>query len=217
MKRTAAPRIHPMSRNRSRSEVTVAAPPREVFAVMEQLLGTFPYRFEALSAAEARIVEHQRLGIFGQWSHRVRRPATVTCRAVEVPEGTALSVVARPRLGPRARAPRSRALQLVRLLVEGCHDQRTLYRRRRIPEGPVTLVASWAGTPYRLFTAPEPTAKRGAEITTAMPLEALAGGSGHFTRVRAAGGVEGFVESDQIVAAPRKATRAAQLEAARHV
>ena len=37
-----------------------AAPPREVFAVMEQMIGTTPYRYEVVGESEARIVEHRR-------------------------------------------------------------------------------------------------------------------------------------------------------------
>ena len=44
-----------------------AAPPREVFAVMEQMIGTTPYRYEVVGESEARIVEHRRRGLFGQW------------------------------------------------------------------------------------------------------------------------------------------------------
>ena len=43
-------------------------PPREVFATMEQLIGTRPYRFEVVGETEARIVEYRRRGLFGQWS-----------------------------------------------------------------------------------------------------------------------------------------------------
>jgi hypothetical protein len=71
--------------------------------------------------------------------------------------------------------------------------------------------------PYHLFTAAEWDAPRGAGILTASPVEALPGGTGPFTRVRLADGTEGYVETDQIVAAPRAATREAQLEAARFV
>ena len=43
-----------------------AVPPREVFSVMEQMLGTFPFRFEVLAEGRARIVEFRRKGLIGQ-------------------------------------------------------------------------------------------------------------------------------------------------------
>ena len=52
-----------------------AAPPREVFSVMEQLLGIPPYRFEVLDDHRARILEYQRRGLFGGWG-RVRASNT---------------------------------------------------------------------------------------------------------------------------------------------
>jgi len=94
-------------------------------------------------------------------------------------------------------------------------DARTLYRDRRIPPGPVTLVASWAGMPYRLFTEPRHDAPRGREIITATEVEALPERVGQFVRVRIAGVDEGWVESDQIVPAPAVSTREAQIETAR--
>jgi len=79
----------------------------------------------------------------------------------------------------------------------------------------VTLVASWAGTPYRLFMEPRHDAARGREILTATEVEALAERSGQFVKVRVAGADEGWVESDQIVPSPAVSTRAAQVETAR--
>jgi hypothetical protein len=92
-----------------------------------------------------------------------------------------------------------------------------VYRRRAIPDGPVSLVASWAGMPYELFTEPRWDAPRGPRVGTASGVEAIAGGSGPFTKVRLPDGTEGFIETDQIVAAPEASTREAQLEAARFV
>jgi hypothetical protein len=118
-------------------------------------------------------------------------------------------------MGKADRGPISRALQVVRLLTAGAADSRTIYRDRRIPPGPVTLVASWAGTPYRLFTEPRHDAPRGREILTASEVEALPERSGQFVKVRVAGADVGWVESDQIVPAPAVSTRAAQVETAR--
>lgn len=201
-----------------------AAPEREVFSVMEQLLGVSPYRFEVIGANEARILEYQRRGLFGQWSRPRIRPRWVSCRAETAVAGTTVVVeasrggglIARA-LGRVDRGPVTRALQLVKLLTAGIDDSRTIYRERRIPPGPVTLVASWAGMPYRLYTQPRRDASRGVEILTATELEAIAGGSGAFVKVRLRDSTEGFVERDQIVVAPAVATREAQAEAAQFV
>ncbi len=180
---------------------------------MEQMLGTFPFRFEVIGEGRARVVEFRRKGLIGQWSKRVGfRTRWVTCEAQITPAGTLVTVAASAGLGAVPRA-----LQLVNLLTHGSADDRTVYRARRVPPGPISLVASWAGMPYHLFTAAEWDAPRGAGILTASPVEALPGGTGPFTRVRLADGTEGYVETDQIVAAPRAATREAQLEAARFV
>lgn len=202
----------------------VPVPPREVFANMEQLLGFAPYRFEVESETEARIVEHQRRGLFGQWSRPRFRPRWVRCRAEPVEQGTRVQVQASSggglimrALGRADRGPTTRALQLVNLLTAGADDLRTIYRNRRILPGPVTLVASWAGTPYRLFTEARWDAPRGPGILTASRIEALGDGIGPFVPVRVVSdGVEGYVERDQIVVAPEAATRGAQLEAAQH-
>jgi hypothetical protein len=199
-----------------------AAPPREVFAVMEQMIGTTPYRFEVVGESEARIVEHRRRGLFGQWGRPKVRTRWVRCRAVAVTEGTWVEIEASSgggliskALGKADRGPTTRALQVIRLLTAGAADSRTVYRDRRIPPGPVTLVASWAGTPYRLFVEPRHDAPRGREILTATEVEALAERSGQFVKVRVAGADEGWVESDQIVPSPAVSTRAAQVETAR--
>ena len=104
----------------------------------------------------------------------------------------------------------------MKLLTAGRDDLRTIYRTRVIRPGPVTLVASWAGVPYELFTEPRFEASRSGRIHTATELEAVPGGIGAFVRVRVLpDGPEGYVERDQIVVAPLRATREAQLEAAR--
>ncbi len=204
--------------------LVTAAPPREVFATMEQLIGTRPYRFEVTGEAEARIVEHRRRGLFGQWSRPRVRVRWVSCRAEPDPEGTRMEVVASSgggliakAMGRADRGPTARAIQLVTLFAAGPRDPRTIYRDRRIPPGPVTLVASWAGTPYRLFLEPRFDAPRGEPVLTASRLTAIPGGTGPFVHVRAGDGVEGFVERDQVVAAPDIATREAQEDAARFV
>jgi hypothetical protein len=190
-----------------------AAPPREVFAVMEQMLGTFPFRFELTGESSARIVEFRRKGLIGQWSRHVEiHTRWVTCEARTESSGTVVTVAA-----SKGRGPVPRALQLVQLLTRGSEDPRTVYRRRAIPAGPVSLVASWAGMPYHLFTEPRWDAPRGARVLTASGVEAIPGGTGPFTKVRLADGTEGFIETDQIVAAPEASTREAQLEAARFV
>jgi hypothetical protein len=190
-----------------------AAPPREVFSVMEQMLGFFPFRFEVTGERSARIVEFRRKGIVGQWSKRVGwRTRWVTC---EVEPGAAGTVV---RLqASRGRGPLPRALQLITLLTRGISDQHTIYRQRTIPPGPASLVASWAGMPYELYTEPRWDAPRAGRIITATRIEAIPGGTGAFTKVRLADGTEAYVETDQIVSAPEVATREAQEEAARFV
>jgi len=202
--------------------VLAAAPPREVFAIMEQMIGTPPYRYEVVGENEARIVEHRRRGLFGQWGKPKVRTRWVRCRAVAIGEGTWVEVEASSgggliskAMGKADRGPTTRALQVIRLLSAGAGDSRTVYRDRRIPPGPVTLVASWAGTPYRLFTEPRYDAPRGDEILTATEVEALPERAGTFVKVRVAGGAEGWVESDQLVPSPSVSTREAQIQTAR--
>jgi hypothetical protein len=193
--------------------LVASVPPREVFAVMEQMLGTFPFRFELTGERSARIIEFRRKGLIGQWSRHVElRTRWVTCEATTESSGTVVTVAA-----SKGRGPVPRALQLVQLLTRGSDDARTVYRRRALPDGPVSLVASWAGMPYQLFAEPRWDAPRGARVMTASGVEAIPGGSGTFTRVRLSDGTEGFIETDQIVAAPEASTREAQLEAARFV
>jgi hypothetical protein len=186
-----------------------AAPPREVFAVMEQMIGTPPYRYEVTGSDSARIIEVERKGFFGQWRGSPSRPRWVTCRAVQSDVCTVVEVEA-----SRGRGPVPRALQLVYLLSRGNRDRRTIYRERAFPHGgPVTLVASWAGVPYLLYTEPSFFAPRGEKVHTAMPLVAV-GEHGPFVKVRLQSGVEGYIERDQLVPAPAQATREAQTEVA---
>ena len=266
----------PLAREARRWTLVTAAPPREVFAVMEQMLGTFPFRFELTgpacaelaksppqlmldqtrarveaitqrarrlglptpgaglglrsmrrmselmgrrspripTAGTAWIVEFRRKGPLGEWSRRAVRFRTrwVACQATVTDAGTEVVVTA-----SRGRGAVPRALQLVQLLTRGMSDRRTVYRLRAIPPGPVSLVASWAGMPYRLFAEPRWDAPRTAAILTASRVEAIPGGTGPFTKVRLLDGTEGFVETDQVVAAPEVATREAQAQAARFV
>jgi hypothetical protein len=203
----------------------VAAPPREVFAVMEQMIGTPPFRFEVLGESSARIVEFQRNSLVGHWRRvdgggrgagRERQPSRnqrwVTCSAVMEDAGTVIEMEA-----SKGRGTLPRALQLIGVLSRGAHDPRTIYRTRRIPPGPVSLVASWAGMGYALYDAPERAAPRGTAVFTATRMAAIPGGTAEFVKVRLSDGTEGYVERDQVVSAPDRATREAGLEAARNV
>jgi hypothetical protein len=230
---------------------------------MEQLIGTPPYRFEALGPDEARIVEDSRKSLlFGGWTKRMFRPRRwVSCRSTSTDTGTLVEVTAGESWGPVGllqmalplsiipaaaagvllgllvnpwvglaafvvvvalsapalvplhgywqQPPISRALQLVQLLTRGRDDRRTIYRDRAIPPGPVTLVASWAGMPYRLFTEPDFDAPRDLVIHTATRLTAIVT-TGSFVHVRLLDGRTGWVELDQVVPAPAAATREAQ-------
>ncbi len=203
----------------------VSAPPREVFAVMEQMIGTPPFRFEVVGESTGRVVEYQRNSLVGSWRRvdgtarflgRTVRPARnqrwVTCTATVEDAGTVVELEA-----SKGRGALPRALQLIGVLSRGVTDPRTIYRARDIPPGPVTLVASWAGMPYALYAEPWRGADRGVEIFTATRMEAVPGGTQEFLKVRLSDGTEGYVERDQVVAAPEIATRQAGVEAARHV
>ena len=217
-----------------RWQFVCAAPAREVFASTEQMVGTPPYRFEVVDKDTARLVEFERIGPFGNWRRLgkvdgdgvqlrdrdgaplwKRRVRWVTVRAVEDEAGTNVLVEASAGLaGPFHRLagggpPVKRALQVVQLLTRGTRDRRTIYRERHIPPGPVSLVASWAGMPYRLFLEPRYGAPRGETLLTATKLDAI-GEEGTFVKVRLPSGDEGFIERDQVVAAPSEASRAAQ-------
>jgi hypothetical protein len=192
---------------------------------MEQMIGTPPFRFEVTGEDSARIVEFQRNSLVGHWRRvdgegtargRPRRPARnqrwVRCTATVHDSGTVVEVEA-----SKGRGSLSRALQLIGVLSRGVNDSRTIYRVRRIPPGPVTLVASWAGMAYPLYTEPSRTAARGAEVFTATRMEAVSGGNAEFVKVRLSDGTAGYVDRDQVVAATGQATREAAEEVARHV
>ena len=207
--------------------LTVPAPPRMVYAAMEQMCGTPPYRFEVVGGDRARVVEFERKGFFGQWAPLARRDkdgnerrddtgATVWKKPVAwvtaqlTPRGTGTEVVVESSTGAFTH---SRAVQLLSLLDRGAGDRRTVYRDRRLPPGPVTLVASWAGMLYHLYLEPSYGAPRGAGVHTASRLTAL-GNEGIFVHVRLEDGTEGYIERDQLVPSPSEATRAAQVRTA---
>ena len=192
---------------------------------MEQMIGTPPYRFEVLGDDSARIVEFQRNSLVGTWRRvdgtgrvmgRQLKPARnqrwVGCTATLQDAGTVVELEA-----SKGRGALPRALQFIGVLSRGVQDQRTIYRSRHIPPGPVTLVASWAGMPYALFREPRYDAPRGAEVFTASRMEAVPGGTAEFVKVRLSDGTEGYIERDEIVVAPSRATREAGVEAARYV
>src|ERR1700686_2865016 len=131
----------------------VAAPPREIFAVMEQSIGTPPFRYEVTGDDAARIVEFQRNSLVGHWRRvddgrrvlgrgrgAVRNQRWVTCRATVGDTGLVVDVEA-----SKGRGSLPRALQFIGVVSRGVGDSRTIYRSRYIPPGPVTLIASWAG------------------------------------------------------------------------
>src|ERR1700686_5133493 len=99
----------------------VAAPPREVFAVMEQSIGTPPFRYEVTGDDSARIVEFQRNSLvgtwrrvddgrrfLGSWRKAIRSQRWVRCTAPVGDAGTLLEVGA-----SRGRGCLPRALQFI--------------------------------------------------------------------------------------------------------
>lgn len=191
---------------------------------MEQSIGTPPFRYEVVGDDAARIVEFQRNSLVGNWRRvdgrtirgrsvaAARNQRWVNCTARLGEAGTLVEVEA-----SKGRGTLPRALQFIGVISRGVHDPRTIYRQRHIPPGPVSLVASWAGMAYRLFETPQRDAVRTAELFTASRIEAVPGGNAEFVKVRLSDGTEGFMERDQIVSAPSRATRQAGVEAARNV
>jgi hypothetical protein len=192
---------------------------------MEQVIGTPPFRYEVIGDDSARIVEFQRNNLVGAWRRvddrrrvmgrsrpAVRSQRWVSCRATVGDTGTLVEMEA-----SKGRGSLPRALQLIGVISRGVSDSRTIYRSRYIPPGPVTLVASWAGMPYRLYEAPRRDAPRSREVLTATRMVAVPGGNATFVKVRLGDGYEGYVERDEIVSAPDVATREAGVEAARNV
>lgn len=191
---------------------------------MEQAIGTPPFRFEVTGHGSARIVEFQRNSLVGHWRRiddrrkvlgrtrpAIRSQRWVSCRATVADTGTVVEMEA-----SKGRGSLPRALQFIGVISRGVSDSRTIYRSRYIPPGPVTLVASWAGMPYRLYDAATRDAARSRAVLTAARMEAIAGGNATFVKVRLSDGYEGYVERDEIVAAPEVATREAGVEAARN-
>ena len=192
---------------------------------MEQSIGTPPFRFEVTGDDAARIVEFQRNSMVGHWRRvddgrrllgrgrsAVRNQRWVSCRATVAETGTLVEMEA-----SKGRGALPRALQFIGVVSRGVGDPRTIYRSRYIPPGPVTLVASWAGMPYRLYEAPRRDAPRSREVLTATRMLAVPGGNYTFVKVRLSDGYEGYVERDEIVSAPDRATREAGELAARNV
>ena len=150
--------------------------------------------------------------VMGRQLKPSRNQRWVECTATVQDAGTVVELEA-----SKGRGALPRALQFIGVVSRGVQDKRTIYRSRHIPPGPVTLVASWAGMPYALFMEPRYDAPRGAEIVTASRMEAVPGGTAEFVKVRLSDGTEGYVERDEIVVAPSRATREAGVEAARYV
>jgi hypothetical protein len=187
-----------------------AAPPREVFAVTEQMVGIPPYRFEPTGPDSAQVIEFERKHpIFGQFTRRFRNPRWIRVAAREIDTGTEVVVTC-----TAGSAPKSRALQVVVLLTRGMRDRRTIYRDRTMPPGPVTLVASWAGVEYPIYLEPRYDARRGEKVHTASRISAIGMHGMSWVEVRLESGAEGFIERDQLVPAPPEASRTAQVRTA---
>jgi hypothetical protein len=192
---------------------------------MEQAIGTPPFRYEVTGEDSARIVEFQRNSLvgtwrrvddgrrfLGSWRKAIRSQRWVSCTATVGDAGTLVEVEA-----SKGRGCLPRALQFIGVVSRGVGDSRTIYRSRHIPPGPVTLVASWAGMPYHLYEAPSRDAPRSREVLTATRMAAVPGGNATFVKVRLSDGYEGYVERDEIVSAPDRATREAGEVAAQNV
>ncbi len=175
---------------------TVYAPPREIFAVAEQVLALPPFSFRIIDDNTAEVAQVLANGFFGQWS-KVKRPKTkVRIECHPSAQGTELTLLAQGQ-----RSATLRALNLLRILTHGERDNATVYRLRAIPPGPCTVVQSWAGTGYPLFSAPDYGAKRTLAVLPASPLVSLRQ-TGRWVQVRAGtgeGATEGWIEADQLV------------------
>jgi len=175
---------------------TVFAPPREVFAVAEQVLALPPFTFRVVDSNTAEIVQDIANGFFGQWS-KVKNPRNrirIECEPVDA--GTQVTVTA---VG--VRSARMRAANLLRILGQGERDHATVYRYRTISPGPCTVVQSWAGTGYPVFMAPDHTASRGRAVRPSSKLQALRQ-RGRWVQVRVGEGddaEDGWIEADQLV------------------
>jgi hypothetical protein len=175
---------------------TVYAPPREIFATAEQVMALPPFSFRVIDANTAEVAQVLANGFFGQWS-KVKHPKTkVRIECQPTARGTELTLVAQGQ-----RSATLRALNLLRILTRGERDSATVYRLRAMPPGPCTIVQSWAGTGYPLFTGPDYGAQRGLPVRPATPLSALEQ-VGRWVRVQAGSGDEvqdGWIEADQLV------------------
>jgi hypothetical protein len=175
---------------------TVYAPPREVFALAEQVTALPPFSFRIIDEHTAEVAQVLANGFFGQWS-KVKHPKTkvrIECRPTA--QGTELTMTAEGQ-----RSATIRAVNLLRILTTGERDPATVYRLRTIPPGPCTVIQSWAGTGYPLFSGPNYQAKRSLPVRPASPLVALQQ-TGRWVRVRAGIGEqvqEGWIEADQLV------------------
>ncbi|MGA2872033.1 MAG: SH3 domain-containing protein [Candidatus Dormibacteria bacterium] len=187
---------------RNRWVATVFAPPREVFAVAEQVMGLPPFSFRIVDDHTAEVVQELANGLFGQWS-KVKRPKTkVRIECHPTSQGTELTMVAEGQ-----RSATMRAVNLLRILTRGERDAATAYRYRTISPGPCTVVQSWSGTGYPIFLGPDHQSQRGAAVRPATPLTALEQ-TGRWVRVRAGSaedGQEGWIEADQLVSDPTPA------------
>jgi len=179
-----------------RWEAVVFAPPREVFAIAEQVAGLPPFSFRVVDDHTAEVVQDLANGFFGQWS-KVRYPKNrirIECEAS--PAGTRVTITA-----DGERSVTMRATNLLRILGRGERDAYTVYRYRRIPPGLCTIVQSWAGTGYPIFKEPDHRAERGRAVRPASPLRALRQ-EGRWVQVRAGEEPDsevGWIEADQLV------------------
>lgn len=183
-------------KRQDRWEAVVFAPPREVFALAEQVTGLPPFSFRVVDGHTAEVVQDLANGFFGQWS-KVRYPKNrirIECEPISA--GTRVTISAQ---GDRSCT--MRATNLLRILGRGERDRSTVYRYRAIPPGPCTVVQSWAGTGYPVYSEPDHGAPRGRAVRPASPLVALEQ-RGRWVRVRAGEGdevEEGWIEADQLV------------------
>jgi hypothetical protein len=167
-----------------------------VFAVAEQVMALPPFSFRIIDEHTAEVAQVLANGFFGQWS-TVKHPKTkVRIECHPTTQGTELTMTAQGQ-----RSATIRALNLLRILTRGERDTATVYRLRTIPPGPCTVVQSWSGTGYPLFSGPDYWAKRTLPVRPSSPLVALQQ-SGRWVRVRAGAGdevQEGWIEADQLV------------------
>ena len=201
-----------------------AAPPREVFAV-DGADDRHARRTATRSSgdSEARIVEHRRRGLFGNWAQ-----AEGAHRWVRVPCGRGHRGHlgrGRSELGRRPDRQgdgqgRSRPDQ------PGAAGRPPAHARVPATRGPSTATAashrarSRSSPPGRacpIASSPSPATTRPEGVRSSPPPRSRRSQSAkvQFVKVRVAGGDEGWVETDQIVPSPAVSTREAQIETAR--